>query len=164
MKAKIIKVILWPKRRDKKPREVKFDLSGNVNVITGQSQTGKSSIISIIDYCLGSEKCTIPVGEIRNAAEWFAVVLLLQIARKKWQILLARRNPGLDSQSGEMYLDEGTSVHIPESLEGNTHRDAVVNRLNQLAELPSLTLSGSDESTFAGRLSFRDTAAFQFQL
>ncbi len=74
MKAKISKIILWPKRPGKKPRVIKFVMKG-VEVITGQSQTGKSSLISIIDYCLGSEKCTIPVGEIRDAVEWFGLIL-----------------------------------------------------------------------------------------
>ena len=33
----------------------------------GASKTGKSAVIPIIDYCLASGKCSIPVGTIRRA-------------------------------------------------------------------------------------------------
>lgn len=158
MKAKISKIVLWPKRRGKKPRVIKFRMKG-VEVITGQSQTGKSSIISIVDYCLGSDKCTIPVGEIRDAAEWFGVVLQLP----KSQMLVARRNPGVLAATSEMFLEEATHLELRDELERNSNRDAVVNRLNQLAGLPALPLADTDEASFGGRPSFRDTAAFQFQ-
>ena len=76
MKAKISKIILWPKRTGKKPRVIEFKMKG-VEVITGQSQTGKSSLISIIDYCLGSDKCSIPVGLIREVTGWFGLHIRL---------------------------------------------------------------------------------------
>lgn len=158
MKAKISQIILWPKQSGKKPRVIKFAMRG-VEVITGQSQTGKSSLISIIDYCLGSEKCTIPVGEIRDAAEWFGVVLKFP----KSEMLLARRNPGLHGATNEMYLEEAPVIVLRDEVESNSSDTAVVNRLNQLANLPTLPLADSAEPGFGGRPSFRDTAAFQFQ-
>jgi hypothetical protein len=33
---------------------------GAVNVITGDSKTGKSALIEIVDYCLGAGECRIP--------------------------------------------------------------------------------------------------------
>ena len=158
MKAKISKIVLWPKRAGKKPRIVKFGMTG-VEVITGQSQTGKSSLISIVDYCLGSGKCTIPVGEIRDASEWFGVVLRLP----RSEMLIARRNPGLQGATNEMYLDEAPKIQIRDDIDSNSSVPAVLNRLNQLAALPALALADSEEPGFGGRPSFRDTAAFQFQ-
>ena len=38
---------------------LKFEVEG-LNVITGPSHTGKSAIIEIIDYCLGSKECNVP--------------------------------------------------------------------------------------------------------
>ncbi len=163
MKAKIFKIILWPKNKEKARREVEFRVSGEINVITGQSQTGKSSIISIIDYCLGSEKCAIPVGEIRNTVEWFGVVLKCSVNKKPWEVLLARKNPGDDPESNQMYLNEGAKVVLPDSLEANASRTSIISRLNQLAGLPALSLDGGGAGGFGGRPSFRDTAAFQFQ-
>jgi phage shock protein A len=158
MKAKISKIILWPKRIGEQPRIIPFKMAG-VEVITGQSQTGKSSLISIVDYCLGGDKCTIPVGEIRDAVEWFGIVLRLP----KSEMLVARRNPGLQSATNEMYLEESPTLELRDELESNSNSTAVVNRLNQIAGLPNLPLADSDESSFGGRPSFRDTAAFQFQ-
>jgi predicted ATPase len=54
MYFQICKIVLWPKN-DEKPRTLEFELN-KVNVITGASKTGKSAVVPIIDYCLGSEK------------------------------------------------------------------------------------------------------------
>lgn len=35
-----------------------------VNIVTGESKTGKSALVEIIDYCLCSSRCTIPKGKI----------------------------------------------------------------------------------------------------
>src|SRR5580658_5058325 len=115
MKAKISKIILWPKRVGEPPRIIPFKMAG-VEVITGQSQTGKSSLISIVDYCLGGDKCTIPVGEIRDAVEWFGIVLRLP----KSEMLVARRNPGLQSATNEMYLEEAPTLVLRDELESNS--------------------------------------------
>jgi predicted AAA+ superfamily ATPase len=42
---------------------------GELNIITGASKTGKTALIEIIDYCLGSDECKIPEGVIRSAVE-----------------------------------------------------------------------------------------------
>ena len=60
MKFSINSIILWPRNTEHSPRCLSFD-SEAVNIITGASRTGKSALIPIIDYCLGSDKCTIPV-------------------------------------------------------------------------------------------------------
>ncbi len=46
-----------------------------VNIITGESKTGKSALIPILDYCLGAQECEIPVGAIREFAQWYAILL-----------------------------------------------------------------------------------------
>jgi hypothetical protein len=160
MKAKIEKIILWPKKNGKKPREIKFTMRG-VEVITGKSQTGKSALIPIVDYCLGSDRCAIPVGEIRDGVEWFGVLIRFP----KHQMLVARRNPGLQIETSEMYIEEAKKIKIPDSLDGmnNANADAVISRFNQLCGLPSLSMTGAEDAGFGGRPSFRDTAAFQFQ-
>lgn len=66
--------------------QVKFE--PGLNIITGKSSTGKSAILEIFDYCLGSREDTIPVGIITERAEIFFVVwqfprYFLVAARKK---------------------------------------------------------------------------------
>jgi hypothetical protein len=50
-------------------------LEQGLNIITGKSSTGKSAILEIFDYCLGSTEDTIPVGIITERAELFFIVL-----------------------------------------------------------------------------------------
>lgn len=69
-------------------RTVDFRIHG-VNIITGRSLTGKSSIIDIIDYCLGRKECYIADGVIRETVSWFAVLL----EKDDDQLFIARRNP-----------------------------------------------------------------------
>ncbi|GHH36791.1 DUF3732 domain-containing protein [Lentzea cavernae] len=55
-------------------RKLPFKL-GSLNVITGASKTGKSSVLHIIDYCLASTSCHIPTGVIRKHVSRVALEL-----------------------------------------------------------------------------------------
>ena len=160
MHFQIRKVILWPRKRELQPRVVDFRL-GAVNVITGASQTGKSAIVPIIDYCLGSGKCSIPTGVIRVSTEWFGVI----VDTSKGQLLLARREPGIQQSTGDMFMVEAEKeVAIPQNVSAkNTNRDFVKAYLDELAGLTSLDFDPDSDSGFKGRPSFRDMAAFNFQ-
>src|SRR5471030_1222823 len=68
---------------------------GDINVITGDSKTGKSALIDIVDYCFGSGECRVPEGPIRRAVSWFG--LRLQLA--EGQAFVARRCPGSHAAS-----------------------------------------------------------------
>src|ERR1700681_3489637 len=103
----IEKLILWP-RSDAAPRVAQFT-GGVVNVISGRSKKGKSAVIPIIDYCLGADKCAIPVGVIRQACSWFGVV----VNTVEGQKLLARREPGEQQSTGDMFLIEALQVDVP---------------------------------------------------
>ncbi|MDO8609500.1 MAG: DUF3732 domain-containing protein [bacterium] len=85
MQFKIEKIILILKDNDK--REIEFH--DGVNIIAGKSQTGKSALIDIIDYCLYSSMCTIPKGIIYNSVNIYCLVLWINgkrliLARKKF--------------------------------------------------------------------------------
>ena len=57
---------------DDRRLDLKFDLSA-VNILVGVSYSGKSSLVEVIDYCLGSSDCHIP-GVVREATSWVGVV------------------------------------------------------------------------------------------
>ena len=61
MRLAILKIILWPKEVSNGPKILPF-APGKINIVTGESGSGKSALTWIIDYCLGSDKCSIPVG------------------------------------------------------------------------------------------------------
>jgi uncharacterized protein DUF3732 len=152
------KLVLWP-RIDAPPRVLTFK-SGAVNVISGASKTGKSAVIPIIDYCLGADKCAIPVGVIRENCAWFGIV----VETVEGQKLLARREPGDQQKTGDMVLLEGPQVEVPDRIdEKNTNVDTVKDTLNRLARLTNLDFEPSTESGYKSRPSFRDLMAFTFQ-
>jgi hypothetical protein len=152
------KLILWP-RNGGSPRVVDFE-PGVVNVISGASKTGKSAVIPIIDYCLGSDRCAIPVGVIRENCSWFGVL----IDTLEGQKLLARREPGDQQSTGDMVLVEAAEVEIPEAIaDKTTNVDTVKRTMNRLAGLTDLDFEPSTENGFKSRPSFRDLMAFTFQ-
>jgi hypothetical protein len=152
------KLILWP-RHNGQPRIVDFH-PGVVNVISGASKTGKSAVIPIIDYCLASDKCAIPVGVIRENCSWFGVL----IDTIEGQKLLARREPGDQQTTGDMVLIEGDEVEVPQRIDGKgTSASNVKAMLNRLAGLTNLDFEPEAEGGFKSRPSFRDLMAFTFQ-
>jgi hypothetical protein len=152
------KLILWS-RNDRPPRIVEFE-PGVVNVISGASKTGKSAVIPIIDYCLCSDNCAIPVGVIRENCSWFGVV----IDTVEGQKLLARREPGDQQKTGDMLLIEAPTAEVPQQIvEKNSNVDVVKAMLNRLAGLSALDFEPGSENGFKSRPSFRDLMAFTFQ-
>lgn len=158
MHFQILKVVLWP-RSGEEPRLLKFE-PGMVNVITGASKTGKSAVIPIIDYCLASKSCSIPVGVIREKCAWFGIV----VDTIEGQKLFARREPGVQQSTGDMFVLEATEVIVPNTItEKNTNDETVRALLDRLAGLTQLDFEVNPEYGFKLRPSFRDLAAFVFQ-
>jgi len=160
MNFTIKSILLWPKDESKDIRTINFE-KNKVNIITGGSEKGKSSIISIIDYCFGSSECKIPTRTIRDKTEWFGVLISLE---NDDEILLARKEPGMSKVSGDMYMKSGKDLHIPDKIVSNCNYNDVKHRLNDLAKLPYINLDKGEYATgFQSRPSFRDMVAFVFQ-
>ena len=86
---------------DGQKRQIAFTPSG-LNIITGESKSGKSAIIHILDYCLGSKNCHIPLGVIREKVAWYAVRLILDDG----ELFVARKNPDSGKKTSfEIFLD-----------------------------------------------------------
>lgn len=56
---------------DQQKRVHGVELKQGINLITGRSSTGKSALIEIFDYCMGSSEDSIPHGVIKNNASIF---------------------------------------------------------------------------------------------
>ena len=160
MKFQLLKLIIWPKSDAFPPRIVDFK-PGKVNVITGASRTGKSAIIPIIDYCLASSDCFIPIDTIRNYASWYGVVFQTETE----QILISRKIPPGNKVSNDFYLLRGSIVSIPPAIkEANENTEGVKHILNTISSVPYLRLDGEDgEKGYQSRLGFRDMMALVFQ-
>lgn len=107
-----------------------------IEVVTGGSQRGKSALIPIIDYCLGSEHCRIPIGRIRDAVAWFGVELYFT---GKYRLLLCRRNPEDQDSTDEMRIAEGKIIKVDTLPTSTISRREVINLLNARAGLPDIS-------------------------
>lgn len=156
----IEKVILWSKDKQKKPRIISFELN-KVNLITGSSKTGKSSIIPIIDYCLGSSKCSIPVNTIRDTTSWYGV----QIKTSQSRLLIARKDPNNQNSTSNAFFVESSEIEIPQFISTHTiNIDDIKIRLNEIIGVSNINF----DFYKTGRLdkfktSLRDLAAFNYQ-
>lgn len=156
----ISQLILWPKNQRFKIRTLDF-AEDKVNVIHGRSRTGKSSIIAIIDYCLGAKRCTIPVGEIRQKTDWFG----LKVRIKNTWVLIGRRTPPSSLGSGEFFFLtlDGRDAPIPDHLEATHTHTRYKDELNRIARVTNMSLVDDDQAENAeNRPSYRDLAAFNF--
>ncbi len=70
MKFYIESVLLWMNNGNIRSLEFK---TNKVNIITGDSETGKSSILSIIDYCFFASKAKIPQVKINENVSWYGI-------------------------------------------------------------------------------------------
>lgn len=109
MSFQILNIVLYSNKGEQRVLELR---PGALNIITGDSKTGKTALIEIIDYCLGSSECNIPEGVIRRSVSW--VGLRLQV--RSGQVFIGRKLPkrGESKSSPMVYYDIKKTVEIPE--------------------------------------------------
>lgn len=106
MKSYIKSIIIFNKNGEKRV----VPLKQGVNIITGESKTGKSALVEIIDYCLCSTRCTIPKGKITEFSYLYTLIMLIGdstyvIARYNWD------------NGGKMYFSKEAMDFNHENLE-----------------------------------------------
>lgn len=160
MSIQILDIVLYSTQGDRRVLSLR---PGEMNIITGDSKTGKSALISIVDYCLGSSKCAVPEGVIRNNVAWYGV----RFADGSSQHFVARRSPdpGKDTTSDAFYA-VAAEVEIPEAeqLNATTNIDTIVERLTNVVGI-GLNLHEPPEGQTRDPLSakLRHALAFVFQ-
>ena len=104
----ILEIVLYDKTLTKK-RTLKLE-PGKVNIITGKSATGKSTIIDIIDYCLCSSECNVS-KKLKKHISWFG----LKLSFGNEVIFVARQNPDFlnINKVTDAYISEGDSPDFP---------------------------------------------------
>ncbi|MCM1950393.1 DUF3732 domain-containing protein [Streptomyces sp. G2] len=101
-------IILYSKSGDK--RVLNFRL-GELNIVTGTSQTGKSALLDIVDFCLGRDEITLPATAIFRTVAWYAVMLQLDDTR----VFVARPAPGPNARSvTNGMIEMGADLAVPE--------------------------------------------------
>ncbi|MFP3351463.1 DUF3732 domain-containing protein [Pseudoalteromonas sp. SIMBA_153] len=148
--------------KNNKRRDVEFETS-KLNIITGASKKGKTSLLDILDYCLGSKECDVAAGHIRNTVSWFSTLFQFENS----QAFIARKAPILGAKSSvECMLLVGENIEIPEpdKIKSNTTIDSVIKFLSSKLGMPEYSTEIPDgQSRSSISLSFKHSKYFLFQ-
>lgn len=139
---------------DKRSRSLKFSPKG-VTIISGDSNTGKSAILSAIDYCLGSSSCEIPI-EIKQKTSFVGI----KLSNGKKELFSAREILPNSSTSRTMFFATEktlTTPKVPSEFKGGTNVDGARVALEQEIGIERIPQEGSKD-----RVSIRQTTAFTF--
>jgi hypothetical protein len=107
MKFVLHEIKLWFQKEDSKPKSYLFE-PNKVNVITGDSSTGKTSFWSIIDYCLLSGKITV-AKTINEKVLWFGIRFTINDK----EVSIVRKTPINGAVSSDVYFNFGSFPDIP---------------------------------------------------
>lgn len=91
-------------------RDVDFR-PGQLNIITGQSSTGKSALLTIVDYCLGRDEATVPRTAMFSSISWYAVMWEFDDGSR---VISARKSSRKKSNSRAMLQFGGRDLQMPD--------------------------------------------------
>ncbi|MBK8293111.1 MAG: AAA family ATPase [Flammeovirgaceae bacterium] len=161
MSFQILNIVLYSQKGEKRVINLK---PGELNIITGDSKTGKTALIEIIDYCLGSSECNIPEGIIRRSVSWAG--LRLQV--RDGEVFVARKLPprGESKSSPIVYYDVKKKIDIPDYsiLRQTTNTDTLELLLSRHAGIgENIHEPAQGQTRFALSANIRHALFFTFQ-
>ena len=143
MSFQIKKIILY--KNGFEPRILNFKLN-SLNIITGESQTGKSSIINIIDYCLARSTFNVSDGVVRKNVDWYSII----IQNKHKQLFIAKPKPKENKSEQSLvffkYINHEEVISYNE-LKTNTNDTGLLMELNNFCRLKSNRIDPDKNST-----------------
>ncbi|MED3501845.1 DUF3732 domain-containing protein [Brevibacillus agri] len=124
----IRQIILYS--HDNLRHEITFEVE-QVNIITGDSQTGKSALPEIIDYVLGASECHIPTY-VRRSVSWVGLVW----KKKETEFAMFRRVPRAPyKSSSDMHFISGKNINVPKQADDipcSTNLDGALKKFERL--------------------------------
>jgi len=102
--------------------------SKGLNIITGKSSTGKSAIIEIFDYCLGSSDFTVPEGVITDTSKLYFTILEID----ETNLILARKPYRKDKK---IHIRTENKIDIDKINSGYFEEDYFINEKDFKLEL-----------------------------
>ena len=146
---------------DGRRRDVVFH--DGLNIITGRSSTGKSSLSEIVEYCMGRSTFLVSEGVIQDRVVWYAVIY--RFAGE--EVLIAKPAPRLGVASCSVAMvRRGAVVEAPEreDLVVNDSDDGVVALLSKLVGIPdNRTDVAIDQSRVSFEATIQHTVYYIFQ-
>lgn len=157
-----IKKIILYKNADQ-VRELAFEL-GKVNIITGESKSGKTALIDIVDYCLGSKDCKIADGVIKDTVYWFAIIVAFN---DKEEYAIARLNPNIKKVNSvtEIYIEKVEQGTYPsfENIHNNSNTDGLKEFLSRKLEIAENLQIAEGNTREPLSVNFRHARLYNFQ-
>ena len=160
MTMQILTISLYGKNGER--RDVQLE-PGTVNIITGASQRGKTSLIHIVEYCLGASECMVAEGHIRQTVDWYSV--LLQFPDCQVFIARAAPLPGIKATSAaHMLVEKEVALPVKSELSSSTNIDSVVSFLTSKIGVPEhVTEVPEGQTRHSVKIGFRHSRYYLFQ-
>ena len=160
MSIQILDIVLYSLRGE---RRVLSFVPGRLNIITGDSKSGKSALIEIVDYCLGSSACTVPEGVIRDTVAWYGV----RLSDGESEHFIGRRAPDAGkTTTSDAFYSLGREVSIPaaDELLVTTDIESVVKRMAAVVGIgPNVHEPPAGQSREPLSATLRHALAYVFQ-
>ncbi|MGL3807913.1 DUF3732 domain-containing protein [Paeniglutamicibacter sp. R2-26] len=134
---------------------------GQLNIITGESGTGKTSIIGILRFLLGGKSPSAPLGPIQNTVRWYGLLAHVGDTR----IFIARPAPPHGVTTTEAMLTVGED-QVPDysSLEVNTNTGELIDYLGGLIGIEeNLHVPAEGQTRRALAANFKHSLYYCFQ-
>ncbi|MBF4994412.1 DUF3732 domain-containing protein [Arthrobacter gandavensis] len=142
-------------------RDVDFR-PGELNIITGQSSTGKSALLTIVDYCLGRDEATVPRTAMFSTIAWYAVMWQFSDGSR---VVAGRRASRTKSNSRAMLQFGGSDLDMPtfDELRENVDSDALRVQIGARIGLDNVMLETKDYGAGPRTVSLGTAALFCLQ-
>jgi hypothetical protein len=155
----IQKVFLYS--HDNRRSEITFDLE-KVNIITGDSQTGKSALPEIIDYVLGSSECHIP-SYVRRSVSWVGILWI----KNETEFAMFRKVPRAPQKSSvTMHSLKGKNLNIPDTADnipGLTNLEGALGQFERLLGIGDVKSESYDSARDSKTISLRSAVPYLLQ-
>jgi hypothetical protein len=138
-------------------REINFRIN-DVTIITGASNTGKSAVITSIDYCLGSSTCKIPTY----------IADRISYVGSKWtdgttQFFVAREISNKGKATTNMFIEYGEYIDIPAlatDFKGKGNLEQVKSVIENLFGIKEVNVK--DSGLNSGKISVRQVTPYMY--
>ncbi|MGW3282491.1 DUF3732 domain-containing protein [Nocardia rhamnosiphila] len=141
-------------------RQLRFR-PGRLNIISGESGTGKSSLIGIFRFLLGSDSPHVPLGPIQDTVAWYG--LLAHVGDTRF--FVGRPAPAHGVTTSQVMLSIG-ATEIPEysTLQANTNTTELVDYLGGIIGIDeNLHVPAAGQTRRALEANFRHALYYNFQ-
>lgn len=155
---------------DGKRRDIRFR-PGRLNIVTGESKTGKSAILTITEFCLGRDEYLIPAGPITDSVAWYGSLWQLTADPDGPRAFIGRPAPPKGQASiqramlefGATSLDLYDFADLTENADSDSVRRQIGRRIGIVENVIESRGAGMNQAPFEAHLGHAAWLCFQDQ-